>query len=87
MSLKTICLVRFLQSLEIARDCRNFTCRVIYLKETYLHLWLATLKDLNDADLSRNNFSGIIPKDLQKASILLHLNISFNNLVGEVPTE
>ncbi|XP_042942100.1 probable LRR receptor-like serine/threonine-protein kinase At3g47570 isoform X2 [Carya illinoinensis] len=30
---------------------------------------------------------GQIPKDLQKLPVLVHLNLSFNNLEGEVPTE
>ena len=38
MSLKTICLVRFLRPLEIARVCNTFPWRVIHLKETYLYL-------------------------------------------------
>uniref|UniRef100_A0A2N9G7Z1 Protein kinase domain-containing protein n=1 Tax=Fagus sylvatica TaxID=28930 RepID=A0A2N9G7Z1_FAGSY len=46
----------------------------------------ASLRGLQDLDLSRNNLLGSIPKDLQNLS-LLYLNLSFNNLEGEVPTE
>jgi Leucine-rich repeat (LRR) protein len=46
----------------------------------------ASLRGLQDLDLSRNNLSGSIPKDLQNLS-LLYLNLSFNNLEGEVPTK
>uniref|UniRef100_A0A2N9EL37 Protein kinase domain-containing protein n=1 Tax=Fagus sylvatica TaxID=28930 RepID=A0A2N9EL37_FAGSY len=65
------------------------------LKNLYLHgnsfqgtlppSW-ASLRGLQYLDLSRNNLSGSIPKDLQNLS-LLYLNLSFNNLEGEVPTK
>ncbi|XP_042497627.1 probable LRR receptor-like serine/threonine-protein kinase At3g47570 [Macadamia integrifolia] len=38
-------------------------------------------------DLSINNLSGQIPKDLGKLPALRSLNLSFNNLEGEVPIE
>ncbi|KAH6776668.1 hypothetical protein C2S52_014229 [Perilla frutescens var. hirtella] len=47
---------------------------------------LRALRGLEDLDLSRNNFSGTIPRFLAELS-LLRLNISFNELHGEVPTE
>ncbi|XVF71434.1 hypothetical protein PTKIN_Ptkin12aG0037000 [Pterospermum kingtungense] len=47
---------------------------------------LGDLVSLEALDLS-NNFSGIIPKSLEKLSYLIYLNVSFNILEGEIPTE
>ncbi|XVE71801.1 hypothetical protein DITRI_Ditri10aG0181100 [Diplodiscus trichospermus] len=38
-------------------------------------------------DLSNNNFSGIIPKSLEKLYYLSYFNVAFNILEGETPTE
>nr|KYP61703.1 putative LRR receptor-like serine/threonine-protein kinase At3g47570 family [Cajanus cajan] len=45
------------------------------------------LQGLRRLDLSRNRLSGSIPKGLQNIFVLEHLNVSFNMLDGEVPTE
>ncbi|XP_052181113.1 putative receptor-like protein kinase At3g47110 [Diospyros lotus] len=47
---------------------------------------LQSLRGLSNLDLSRNNFFGQIPKYLAKFS-LNNLNLSFNDLEGEVPIE
>lgn len=44
------------------------------------------MKGLQNFDLSTNNLSGRIPEYLQKFA-LVHLNVSFNNFVEEVPIE
>ena len=36
-------------------------------------------------DLSRNNLSGEIPKDMEKIKYLKYFNVSFNGLQGEIP--
>ncbi|KAH7548390.1 hypothetical protein JRO89_XS14G0113300 [Xanthoceras sorbifolium] len=38
-----------------------------------------------ELDLSRNNLSGTIPIDLDRLSVLKNLNLSYNNLEGEMP--
>ena len=43
---------------------------------------LASLRGLQFLDLLQNNLSGPIPKDLQKLSLLQHLNLSFSKLEG-----
>ena len=48
---------------------------------------MASLKGLEHLDVSQNSLSGLIPKGLEKLSFLKYLNISFNNIEGEVPTE
>ncbi|KAK6120459.1 hypothetical protein DH2020_045796 [Rehmannia glutinosa] len=47
---------------------------------------LSVLRGLQDLDLSRNNFSGLIPSFLDELH-LLNLNLSFNRLQGPVPLE
>ncbi|KAL6124193.1 hypothetical protein ACLB2K_076708 [Fragaria x ananassa] len=44
------------------------------------------LKGIRDIDLSRTNFTGTIPKFLENLN-LQHLNLSFNQLWGAVPTD
>ena len=46
---------------------------------------LQTLRSLEHLDLSGNNFSGHIPAYLGKLPFLTYLNLSFNELNGEVP--
>ncbi|KAL1533794.1 non-specific serine/threonine protein kinase [Salvia divinorum] len=46
---------------------------------------LKALRGLVSLDLSQNNLSGMIPRFLSEFH-LMHLNISFNNLQGDVPT-
>ena len=48
---------------------------------------MASLKGLQHLDVSRNNLFGLIPMDLEKLSFLKYLNISFNDIEGELPTE
>ncbi|XP_019089967.1 PREDICTED: leucine-rich repeat receptor-like protein kinase PXC2 [Camelina sativa] len=43
------------------------------------------LSNLKYVDLSRNNLSGSLPKDIEKLSHLLTFNISHNSLTGELP--
>ncbi|XP_027166024.1 MDIS1-interacting receptor like kinase 2-like [Coffea eugenioides] len=43
-------------------------------------------KSLGTLDLSHNNLSGLIPKSLAKLPGSLHINISFNNLEGPIPS-
>ncbi|XP_031273269.1 probable LRR receptor-like serine/threonine-protein kinase At3g47570 [Pistacia vera] len=43
------------------------------------------MTSLNFLDLSNNNLFGVIPKSLEKLSYLLYLNLSFNQLSGEIP--
>ncbi|KAK9153564.1 hypothetical protein Sjap_001044 [Stephania japonica] len=61
----------------------------LYLDENFLvgeiPQTLNALKGLSDLDLSKNNLSGPIPKYLETFP-LEYLNLSFNNLEGEVPT-
>ena len=45
------------------------------------------LRGLEGIDLSQSNFSGHIPKFLSKYRSLKHLNISYNDFEGEVPSE
>ncbi|KAL0415414.1 UNVERIFIED_CONTAM: putative LRR receptor-like serine/threonine-protein kinase [Sesamum latifolium] len=47
---------------------------------------LSLLKGLQELDLSRNNFSGVIPSFLGELS-LAKLNLSFNKLRGPVPVD
>ncbi|KAL3531700.1 hypothetical protein ACH5RR_005221 [Cinchona calisaya] len=47
---------------------------------------LSSLRGLQDLDLSHNNLSGQIPSFLQRISFN-HLNLSFNQFDGQVPTE
>jgi Leucine-rich repeat (LRR) protein len=44
-----------------------------------------SLRSLEILDLSRNNFSSIIPYELENLTFLHKLDLSFNNLYGEVP--
>jgi len=46
----------------------------------------SSLRSLEVLDLSVNNFSSIIPFELQNLTFLNKLNLSFNSLNGEVPT-
>lgn len=48
--------------------------------------FLSSIRGIQILDLSNNNFSGEIPQFLEKLSIMT-LNLSFNDLVGEVPTQ
>ena len=48
---------------------------------------MAFLKGLKFLDVSRNNMSGSIPKVLEKLHSLQKLNLSFNDIEGEVPIE
>jgi len=43
-------------------------------------------RSLEILDLSSNNFSSIIPFELENLTFLYKLDLSFNNLYGEVPT-
>ncbi|KAH6776647.1 hypothetical protein C2S52_014208 [Perilla frutescens var. hirtella] len=45
---------------------------------------LGAMRGIQDFDLSRNNFSGTIPRFLADLP-LVNLNLSFNELNGEVP--
>lgn len=47
---------------------------------------LASLKGIQQLDLSFNNLTGQIPRDLEKLQSLKYLNLSFNDLYGEIPT-
>lgn len=56
----------------------------IYLKGNSLQGTIPNLKDLPDLqfnDLSLNNLSGTIPHFVANLTLLLCLNLSFNNLV------
>eukprot|EP01018_Ginkgo_biloba_P027438 Gb_40071 [translate_table: standard] len=47
---------------------------------------VSQLKSLENADLTSNNWSGVIPpKSLEKIGMLSQLNLSFNNFSGEIP--
>jgi len=48
---------------------------------------LETLRDLEEIDLSCNNFSRQIPEFLNTFKILKRLNLSHNDLGGKVPSE
>ncbi|XP_065619544.1 probable LRR receptor-like serine/threonine-protein kinase At3g47570 [Quercus suber] len=48
---------------------------------------MASLKSLEYLDVSINNLSGLIPKGLGKLSFLKFLNISFNDIQGELQIE
>ncbi|KAL3526517.1 hypothetical protein ACH5RR_011173 [Cinchona calisaya] len=48
--------------------------------------FLSSMRGIQNLDLSNNNFSGQIPEFLEKLEIKT-LNLSFNDLVGEVPTQ
>ncbi|XP_057998003.1 putative receptor-like protein kinase At3g47110 [Hevea brasiliensis] len=48
---------------------------------------LVSLRGLQRLDLSRNNLSRKILKEIEKLPFLEYLNLSFNNLEGEVPTK
>jgi hypothetical protein len=48
---------------------------------------MALLKGLQYLDVSRNNLSRLIPEGLEKLPILQNLNLSFNDIEGEVPTK
>jgi len=47
----------------------------------------SSLRSLEILDISENNFSSIIPSELENLTFLYTLNLSFNNLYGEVPTK
>jgi len=42
------------------------------------------MKNLESLDFSVNNFLGEIPQDLSSLSFLSYLNLSFNNLTGQI---
>ncbi|PNY03260.1 LRR receptor-like kinase resistance protein [Trifolium pratense] len=44
------------------------------------------IKSLENLNLSSNNLSSIIPRDLENLTFLNTLDLSFNNLYGEVPS-
>lgn len=44
------------------------------------------MQQLETLDLSRNRLSGNIPASLASLNFLTHLNLSFNNLTGRIPT-
>ncbi|CDP18498.1 unnamed protein product [Coffea canephora] len=46
---------------------------------------LASLKSIQQIDLSSNNLTGSIPKELEKLQYLRYLNLSYNDIEGEVP--
>ncbi|KAL3526518.1 hypothetical protein ACH5RR_011174 [Cinchona calisaya] len=48
--------------------------------------FLSSIRGIQNLDLSNNNFSGEIPEFLEKLQMKT-LNLSFNDLVGEVPTQ
>ena len=48
---------------------------------------MAYLKGLQFLDVSRNHLSGSTPKGLEKLPFLKKLNLSFNDIEGEVPAE
>ena len=59
----------------------------IYLKGNYLQATIPNLKDLSDlqsVDLSQHKLSGPIPHFIASLTSLLFLNLSVNNLDGEV---
>ncbi|KAK9189502.1 hypothetical protein WN943_018100 [Citrus x changshan-huyou] len=62
----------------------------IYMRGNFFHgsipSSLSSLRAVLAIDLSRNNLSGLIPKFLEDLS-LEYLNLSFNDLEGEVPTK
>ncbi|KAM6586396.1 hypothetical protein CsatA_009001 [Cannabis sativa] len=43
------------------------------------------MTDLESLDLSRNRLCGHIPTRLSSLSFLSHLNLSYNNLSGQIP--
>ncbi|GAB2210308.1 hypothetical protein Droror1_Dr00015572 [Drosera rotundifolia] len=44
------------------------------------------MRTLESLDLSNNHLSGIIPQSISDLSSLSYLNLSYNNLQGEIPT-
>lgn len=48
---------------------------------------MASLKGLQQLDVSRNNLSGLLLKGLEKLLFLKYLNLSFNDIEGELPTD
>ncbi|XP_027182286.1 receptor kinase-like protein Xa21, partial [Coffea eugenioides] len=46
---------------------------------------LASLKSIQQLDLSSNNLTGPIPKELEKLRYLRYLNLSYNDIEGEIP--
>ncbi|KAI5669814.1 hypothetical protein M9H77_19667 [Catharanthus roseus] len=60
---------------DMQKNC--FTPRIL--------LKLASLKAIEKWELSQNKLTGEIPKDLQRLPYLNYLNLTYNNLEGEVP--
>ncbi|CAL5190115.1 unnamed protein product [Lathyrus oleraceus] len=63
----------------------------LILRENFFHGNIpsflgSSIRSLDALDLSRNNFSGTIPFELENLTLLNFLDLSFNNLYGEVPT-
>ncbi|KDO54507.1 hypothetical protein CISIN_1g003368mg [Citrus sinensis] len=67
-----------------------FYLQEIYMAENFFRgsipSSLVSLKDLREIDLSQNNLSGKIPISLERLP-LEYLNLSFNDLEGQVPTK
>ncbi|KAH6765201.1 hypothetical protein C2S51_016450 [Perilla frutescens var. frutescens] len=47
---------------------------------------MGSMLSLVSLDLSHNNLSGVIPKSLEALQYLQYMNVSFNDLSGEIPT-
>ncbi|CDP19384.1 unnamed protein product [Coffea canephora] len=70
--------------LLIVQIWRIFLCRPIFSKEQF-HQILASWKSIQQLDLSSNNLTGPIPKELEKLQYLRYLNLSYNDIEGEIP--
>ncbi|RHN77916.1 putative protein kinase RLK-Pelle-LRR-XII-1 family [Medicago truncatula] len=77
---------------EIPKELAScLTLTELWLGENFFHgaipLFLgSSLRSLEILDLAENNFSSIIPSELENLTFLNTLDLSFNNLYGEVPT-